>query len=60
MNKNIDLQRISKDMKPGIWYDIKDEEHIRQFKQLCDSRFGWPVFQLSFNNDMNKIKKTII
>jgi len=56
--KQIDLTWISKEMKPGVWYDIKNEEQLRQFKQIIDKRFGYPVFDLSLSDDYKRVRKT--
>jgi hypothetical protein len=50
---------ITDKMNPGQWYNLKPED-VPYFKLLIMDDFGWPNFQLSFNNDMNRIKKTII
>jgi len=55
---NIDLTWISKEMKPGVWYDIKNEEQLRQFMQLIDKRFGFDKFALSLSSDYKRIRKT--
>lgn len=55
---NIDLTWISKEMKPGVWYDIKDEEQLRQFQQLIDKAFGWDKFTLTLSSDYKRVRKT--
>ena len=54
----IDLTWISKEMKPGVWYNIKDEEQLRQIMQLIDKGFGFDKFTLSLSNDYKQVKKT--
>ena len=55
---NINLFWISKEMKPGKWYDIKDEEQLKQYMQIMDKRLFWPKFQLSLSPDYKQVKKT--
>jgi len=55
---NIDLTWIAKTMKPGVWYEIKNPEQLRQFMQLIDKRFGYPVFDLSLSDDYKRVRKT--
>jgi|WetSurMetagenome_2_1015567.scaffolds.fasta_scaffold03883_6 hypothetical protein len=50
---------ITDKMNPGQWYNLKPED-VSFFKVLIMDDFGWSNFQLSFNNGMNRIKKTII
>lgn len=59
MNK-IDLTWISKEMQPGKWYDVEDENQLSQYQRIMDKRFGWPKFQLSLSPDYTKVKKTEI
>ena len=54
----IDLTWISKEMKPGVWYNIKDEEQLRQIMQLIDKGFGFDKFTLSLSNDYKRVRKT--
>lgn len=58
--EQIDLVWIAKKMEPDKWYKIKNAKQYAQFLQLVDKRFGFPKFQLSFNNEMTMIKKTLI
>ena len=50
---------VIKDMIPGRWYDIKPDQ-VEIFKMLVADYFGWPDFQLSLNNEYNKVKKIMI
>jgi len=54
----IDLTWIAKEMIPGKWYNIKDEEQLRQFMQLIDKRFGFDKFTLSLSSDYKRVRKT--
>ena len=54
----IDLTWISKEMKPGVWYNIKDEEQLNEFKRQIEHGLGWPKFTLSLSNDYKQVKKT--
>ena len=55
---NIDLTWIAKTMIPGKWYNIKDEEQLRQFMQLVRSHFGYPKFDLTLSKDFKRVRKT--
>lgn len=55
---NIDLTWIAKTMKPGVWYDIKNEEQLRQFQQLINKAFGWDKFTLTLSSDFKRVRKT--
>ena len=55
---NIDLTWIAKEMKPGIWYNIKDEEQLEEWKRQIAHRFGWPKFSLSLSEDYKRVRKT--
>jgi hypothetical protein len=57
---NVNLFWISKEMKPGKWYDIEDETQLSQYQRIIDKRFGWPKFQLSLSPDYKQVKKTEI
>ena len=54
----IDLTWIAKTMQPGVWYNIKDEEQLRQFSQLVEKHFGYPKFDLTLSSDYKRVRKT--
>ena len=58
--KNIDLTWIAKEMIPGKWYTIKDEEQQKEWQRQIRLSFGYPVFCLSLSNDYKMVKKTEI
>lgn len=58
--KNVNLYWISKEMKPDTWYEVNDEELLRQYQRLISTRFGWDKFQLSLSPDYKQVKKTLI
>mgnify|MGYP001252797864 CR=1 FL=1 len=54
----IDLTWISKTMKPGVWYNIKDEEQLAEWQRQIANCFGWPKFTLSLSDDYKRVRKT--
>ena len=50
---------VSKDMQPDRWYSVNADQ-VEVLKQLVKESYGFDVFSISFNNEMNKIKKTMI
>ena len=56
----INLTWIAKEMIPGKWYNINDEEQLRQYMQIMDKRLFWPKFQLSLSPDFKQVKKVEI
>ena len=43
-------------MKADTWIEVNDKQK-EAFKQLMFEWYGWPVYSLSFNKDMNKVMK---
>lgn len=57
---SIDLTWIAREMIPGKWYNIKDEEQLKEWQRQIDYRFGYPKFTLSLNDDYTQVRKTEI
>lgn len=56
----INLTWIAKEMIPGKWYNIKDEDQLKEWMRQIDHKLGWPKFQLSLSPDYKQVKKTEI
>jgi len=46
-------------MIPGKWYNIKDDEQLKEFERIIKFHTGYPVFDLSLSDDFTKVKKTL-
>ena len=56
----IDLKWIAQKMEYNRWYNIKDEEQLRQIMQLIDKGFGFDKFTLTLSSDYKRVRKTEI
>jgi len=56
----INLTWIAKEMIPGKWYNIKDEDQLKEWQRQIDHKLGWDKFQLSLSPDYKQVKKTEI
>jgi len=54
------LKTWVRETMPGdVWIEVTDKQK-EVFKHLMMERYGWPVFSLNFNKEMNKVMKIII
>lgn len=55
-----ELKRYVKATMPADrWIEVNDKQ-IEVFKFLMTEWYGWPVFSLNFNKEMNKVMKIMI
>ena len=53
---NMMKEYVKGKMPADTWIEVNDKQK-EAFKQLMFEWYGWPVYSLSFNKDMNKVMK---
>ena len=53
---NIMKSYVRNQMEFDVWIGINEQQRDA-FKHLMTEWYGWPVFTLNFNSEMNKVMK---
>ena len=56
---NMMKEYVKGKMPSDTWIEVNDKQK-EVFKHLMLEWYGWPVFSLNFNKEMNKVMKIII